>query len=80
MKYRKRSDSRVLITESPPWGSLVPQRVSDLALSLQWLQSLLWSQFHPGWNVCRPQVQPIKEKREEKAHPTCILSTRKILL
>ena len=41
------------------WRSLVAQRLKDLALLLQWLQSLLWYRFDP-WpgNFHMPQVQP----------------------
>ena len=37
------------------------QRVKDLALSLQWLESLLWHRFNP-WpgKIHMPQVQPKK--------------------
>ena len=42
-----------------PWSSLVVQQVKDLALSLQWLWSLLWHGFDP-WprNFHMPQVWP----------------------
>ena len=49
------------------------QPTKDVALSLQWLRSLLWCRFGPWpWNFCRPQVRP--QKREERVcQPYCVL-------
>ena len=45
------------------WSSLVVQQVKDLALSLQWLRSLLWHRLDP-WlvNFHVQQVRPKKKK------------------
>ena len=48
------------------WGFPEVQRVKDLALSLQWLGSLLWHRFAPwpGY-LCTWWVWPKKKKEEE---------------
>ena len=52
-------------------SSHIVQQVKDLALSLQWLGSLLWHRTNSLWpgNFCMLQAQPQKTNKQTKSSP-----------
>ena len=67
-KWQKDKKKKKKIKKLLGWSSAVAQRVKDLALSLQWLRSLLWCAFDP-WprNFCMPCVQSRQTKGKKKS-------------